>query len=32
MARIVDQDGNTQMFFITEEAKETVSDFFQRKS
>ena len=26
----LDQDGNTQMFFIIEEAKET--DFFKRKS
>ena len=25
----LDRDGNTTMFFITEEAKETVSDFSQ---
>ena len=25
----LDRDGNTRMFFITEEAKETISDFSQ---
>ena len=26
------RDGNTQMFFIIEEAKEAILDFFKRKS
>ena len=28
----LDKDGNTTMFFITEEAKETVLDFWQRSA